>query len=135
MAHVTYIKEGEDILAIIIKGSYDKEGLSFVTPNEFPLQMGIHIRKKGFIVRPHAHIDIFELKNITAQEIFYLQKGKIKVTVYNNKDKSHSEIIVEEGDTILLAGGHSMEYLEDSKMIEFKQGPYRGAETEKRYIN
>jgi hypothetical protein len=135
MDGIEIINDGDDILAIIIRASFNKEGLSFITPNEFPLQMGVHIRTKGFLVRPHTHIDIFELKNITAQEIFYLQKGRIKVTVYNNQDKPYSKIIVETGDTILLAAGHSMEYLEDSKMVEIKQGPYRGAAKEKRYLN
>ena len=135
MGGVELVKDGEDILAVVLRASFNKEGLSFLTPNEFPLQMGVHIRKKGFKVKPHTHIDIFELKNITAQEIFYLQKGIIKVTVFNKQDKPHSTLIVKEGDTILLEGGHSMEWLEDGKMIEFKQGPYRGAEKEKRYID
>jgi hypothetical protein len=39
------------------------------------------------------------------------------------------------GDTILLiAGGHGFDILEDSKIIEVKQGPYEGAEQDKKRL-
>ena len=39
-----------------------------------------------------------------------------------------------EGDfLLLLGGGHSFEMLEDSELIEIKQGPYAGDKDKKRY--
>ncbi len=133
--HVEIIKDSTEILAIILRASYSKEGLSFLTPENFPLQMGVHIHEKGHSVKPHSHNHIYELKDITAQEIFYVAKGQIKVILYNNSDIKVSEKIICEGDTILLSGGHGVEFLKDSKVIEFKQGPYVGAKKEKHYIN
>ena len=134
MDGVEYIEDNGEILAILVKESFNKEGISFFTPNSFPLQMGMHIREKGFDVKAHVHNDIYELKNITAQEIFHVQKGKVKVTVFNKKDQPYRDCIVLEGETVFLVAGHSMEFLEDTKMIEFKQGPYRGVEEDKRYL-
>lgn len=128
------VKDGEDILAIIIRKPQETESVSFSTPNEFPLQMGTHHHKKGFIIKPHIHIPIKEIKNLQIQEVFFLQKGKIRITVYNKNEKPSSSFIINTGEAVLLARGHSMEFLEDSWMIEIKQGPYRGADKEKRYL-
>jgi hypothetical protein len=35
---------------------------------------------------------------------------------------------------MLLSGGHGFNVLEDSKIIEVKQGPYRGVEEDKERI-
>jgi len=32
---------------------------------------------------------------------------------------------------MLLSGGHGFEFLEDTKMIEIKQGPYAGRDNDK----
>ena len=46
-----------------------------------------------------------------------------------------SEIIAEVGDTVILNTGHGMIFLEDTELVELKQGPYRGREEEKRFIS
>ena len=64
----------------------------------------------------------------------FIEKGfEICVITYSDKkfydeDKNYIEsTILEAGDVILLAyGGHGFEMLEESEMIEVKQGPYVG---------
>lgn len=133
MKDVEVINDGDTILAIIIRSGFNKEGLTFVSPENFPLQLGVHIHKKGFSVGPHKHVPMYELK-ILAQEVFHIQEGKIKVGIYNKKDQKFADVIVNKGDTILLSEGHSFDFLEDSKIFEVKQGPYRGKEIEKIYL-
>ncbi len=59
------------------------------------------------------------------QEVLYLKSGKIKIILYNNDYSLIKECILNIGDIILLAsGGHSLEFMEDSELIEIKQGPY-----------
>ena len=128
------VRKDNDILAIIIRKQFNKEGLNFLTPDDFPLQLGVHNRKKGFLVPAHAHIPLYDLKDITAQEIFHIQKGKIEVTLFDKQDKNAGCVIINEGDTILLVEGHSIKFLEDTVMTEIKQGPYRGKAKEKRMI-
>ena len=54
-----------------------------------------------------------------------IKSGKVRVNFYDeNKIYFQSEIL-NKGDVILLVkGGHGFEMLEQSEMIEIKQGPY-----------
>ena len=62
------------------------------------------------------------------------EKGKVKIDLYNEKLKRIKTVVITQGDTILLANGaHAIEILEDSRIIEVKQGPYAGVD-DKEYI-
>jgi mannose-6-phosphate isomerase-like protein (cupin superfamily) len=51
------------------------------------------------------------------------------VNLYSSSKEFIGTRILEVGDIILLCGGgHSFEMLEESSMIEVKQGPYAGEE-------
>jgi hypothetical protein len=66
-----------------------------------------------------------ERKVFTTQEVLHIKSGKIKITLFSNEQAFIKELILLKGDTVLLAtGGHSVEMLEDSELIEVKQGPY-----------
>ncbi len=124
------IFRNDKIIALIIRSQLaneQTERLVFYTPEEFPLQFGIHSRQQGDFVVPHLHVPIEGIKDLQIQEIFYILSGKIKIDLYDDQQKI-SDVIVETGDTILLNAGHSVSFLENSKMIEIKQGPYRKSE-------
>ena len=129
MSKIEYIKKNGEILAIIVRSRDSDKGLEFPTPNEFPLQLGFHSRLKGEYIKAHTHMP-FKNLNIQSQEIFVIEKGKLLVDLYHGKTK-HTEVILTEGNIILLNCGHSIKFLEDTKMIEVKQGPYRQKEYEK----
>ncbi len=111
--------------------------VSFATPEHFPLQVGIHARPKGDAVSAHFHRPFPELKNLPVQEFFHIKSGKVKIELYDERenDAKVSEIIAEVGDTVILNTGHGMIFLEDTELVELKQGPYRGREEEKRFIS
>lgn len=130
------------ILAIIIRfqalhnlENSDKNML-FATPDDFPFQIGIHNRKKEEKIEPHFHLPFKELINFSVQEFFHVLSGKIKIDLYDDRenDAKVSEIIVNSGDSVVLNTGHGFTFLEDAKLIELKQGPYRGKENEKRIL-
>jgi hypothetical protein len=133
MSAIEKIKYGNEILAILVRKEFDDEGLKFVTPSDYGLQLGIHNQGKDTKARPHVHKPIKNLKSLQVQELFYVIKGKIRIGLYKDDEKVR-ECIVNSGDTVLLVSGHSIEFLEHTKMIEVKQGPYRGVEMEKRFI-
>lgn len=61
------------------------------------------------------------------QEVLVIRKGRVKVNLYASNREFIGEKILESGDMILLCGGgHSFEMLEETSMIEIKQGPYAG---------
>jgi hypothetical protein len=143
MSGVEKIEHNGLILAIVIrKKSLDYmessgSEIMFATPNEFPLQVGLHNWQSGKLIREHFHLPFEKLEKFPVQEFFYVVSGKIRIDLYDDRenDAKVSEIIVNTGDTIILNTGHGMESLEPSKLIELKQGPYRGRDLEKRYVS
>ncbi len=118
------IKINQKILAIILKDNYKSEGISFFTPNDFSQQLGYMNRPKGYEIDPHLHNRV--QRNIEyTNEVLFIKSGKVRVDFYDeNKDYLKSRIL-NKGDVILLVqGGHGFEMLEQSEMIEIKQGPY-----------
>ena len=84
------------------------------------------IHKKGKKVNRHRH-KLVKREIFKTQEVLILLDGKMKIDLYKNNGEKLKSIIMTSGDTILLAcGGHHVEIVEDSKIIEVKQGPYAG---------
>src|SRR3989338_6215483 len=117
------------ILAIVLRFGDVTDKLKFITPEYFPLQTGIHNREKGTYIEPHQHIDFEILKNFPCLESFYVEKGKVRVGIFNGKEKV-KDVILNQGDSITLNSGHDIEFLEDTRLLEYKQGHYRGKENE-----
>jgi mannose-6-phosphate isomerase-like protein (cupin superfamily) len=68
------------------------------------------------------------------QETLFIKKGKVKVTFYNEQKQFLETCTLKSGDVILLvSGGHDFEMLEDTDMIEVKQGPYAGEDDKERF--
>jgi len=137
------IERNGKILAIVTRAKALQEleqsgkSMLFVSPDEFPFQVGIHNRPKGDVCPPHVHIPFSQLTDFSVQEFFYIISGSVKIDLYDESDNDNkfSEVIVNTGDSIILNCGHGFTFLEDNtKVIELKQGPYRGRENEKRDV-
>lgn len=115
----------------------ENKPLTFVTPPEFPFQVGMHQRKQGETIAGHFHLPFQELKDFPVQEFFYVISGKLHVDLFDDRenDQKVAEIIIRQGDTITLNTGHGFHFLEDTELVELKQGPYRGRDQEKRFIH
>jgi len=121
------------ILAIVIRSTFNSLGLNFITPNEFPFQLGLHNRPAGTHIPAHKHKPFKELRDLHVQEFFFIESGKIEFGIYNDHELYATRILTK-GDMILLNCPHEMRFLEDSKTAELKQGPYRGKDAEKEYF-
>ncbi len=124
----------EKLLAIIIKADYKKQGIEFFTPDDFSQQLGYMNRPKGYTIEPHKHQVHVRTVNIT-QEVLLIKSGKISVDFYDDENILLTKRVLTTGDVILLcAGGHGFEMLEETEMIEIKQGPYLNDEDKIRFI-
>lgn len=120
------INHNDKVLAIIIRANYYKDGISFFTPDSFSQQLGYMNRPEGYLIPPHVH-NVVERKVELTQEVLYVKSGKVRVDFYDDDKKYLESRIVATGDVILLAhGGHGFKMLEQSEMIEVKQGPFCG---------
>jgi len=128
------VNHKDKVLAIIIKKSYSKEGISFFTPDEFSQQLAYMEHKAGHDIVPHVHNEVHRNVLFT-QEVLVIRKGVLRVDFYND-DKVYIEShMLNAGDVILLAsGGHGFQVIEDLEMFEIKQGPYSGEKDKSRFI-
>lgn len=127
------IKDGDTLIAIIIRAGYHSPGVKFFTPSTFSQQLGLLNHKKGNVIRNHVHNPV-PREVLYTQEVLIIREGKLRVDLYGNSSRFMTSRILECGDVILLAGGgHGFEILEDTSMIEVKQGPYAEVD-DKRYF-
>ena len=123
---VEEIKKGFQTIAIVLKNSYKKDGISFFTPNDFSQQLAYMKHQKGTSIQAHVH-NAVERSILKTQEVIFLRKGRLRVDLYDDNQQYLESRIMESGDVILLAaGGHGFEALEEVEMVEVKQGPYSG---------
>lgn len=112
--------------AIIIKHDFTSDGIHFFTPDSYSQQLGYMNRPKGYVIEPHLHNQV-KREIFYTSEVLYIKKGVVQVDFYTNEKKYFCTEILSKGDVILLIeGGHGFVILEDSEIIEIKQGPYAG---------
>ena len=121
-------------LAIIIRRSYKAEGISFLTSPDSSMQLGYMNHPAGHRIEPHVH-RIFRREIFTTQEVLLIKSGRLRVDFYcDNKNYLESRELAA-GDLVLLAsGGHGFEMLEQTEIIEVKQGPYAGDQDKERFL-
>ena len=123
-----YLGDPKDPYAILIPSAARTEGISFFSPENFGLQLGLINRKSGYEVKAHAHNQISRQVSIT-QEFLLVKSGKIIVNIFDEISTLIYSLTLAEGDSVLLAkGGHEVIFVEDSSLLEIKQGPYLGKE-------
>ena len=132
---VEEIRDGTgNLLALIVRGAYRPGGVDFVSAPDQALQLAVSHYPGGQRIRPHAHPP----RTITVdrvEEVVHLRRGRIAVDLYDAGDKVVKTVQLAAGDTIVLSsGGHGFSILEDTDILEVKQGPYAGSGADKRYL-
>jgi len=130
---IKQIYDGKTLLALIIKSNFCPDKTTFVTEGQDILQMGYIVYPRSHKIQPHLHKP-FSRKTSGTQEFLYLKKGSVKVDFYDqNCEYLESHNLEQEDCILLLSGGHGFEMLEDSIMIEVKNGPYAGNQDKIRF--
>ena len=127
------IKHEDRILAMIIRANYSEDGIKFFAPDDFPQQLGYMKHPKGHKIIPHLHNKL-KREIFYTFEVLYIKSGKVRVNFYDDNKNYLKNDTLYGGDVILLAyGGHGFEILENSEIIEIKQGPYAGNDDKTRF--
>ena len=122
-----------EVLAIILSKEFKKPGIHFFTPNDFSQQLAYMKHPKGYEITSHVHKAV-PRKIEWTQEVLFIKRGKVRVDFYDQDHTYLESHILNAGDVILLAhGGHGFTMLEESEIIEVKQGPYTGDDDKVRF--
>lgn len=121
--HITW---HDQHIATIIRSNYMPDQTTFVTPDSYYQQAGFVVYSKGKTIQRHTHLPL--QRHLTGTpETLIVRKGKAEVDLYALDRSILGTWVLEEGDIILLvAGGHGFRLLDDTVLLEIKQGPYTG---------
>lgn len=123
---VERIEDNQKLLAVILYRNFSENGIHFFTTAELSQQLAYMRHPAGKIIEAHIHNPVPREVSYT-QEVLFLRRGKLRVDFYSDNRNYLKSRILESGDVILLvSGGHGFEMLEETEMIEVKQGPYVG---------
>ncbi|OGG30386.1 hypothetical protein A2971_00780 [Candidatus Gottesmanbacteria bacterium RIFCSPLOWO2_01_FULL_46_21] len=123
-------------IACVYRRTIAVSGIRFLTEPENPFQIGIHDRKQKIRLPAHIHTCPKELVISEIQEILYVMRGKIRVTIISETNTPIAKKLLIAGDAILLKSqAHSVEFLGNARVFEIKQGPYPGDSHAKHYLS
>jgi hypothetical protein len=123
------------LFAVVITPEDFKPGVHFVSPMEWPLQLGLLMHPEGHNIAPHRHRTHQERIINSTQEFLLVVSGRVAVDFYNAQGQAFHTEILSAGEALLHAqGGHGFRWLEPSRVLEIKQGPYCGKDEDKQPI-
>jgi hypothetical protein len=133
-AAVEPIQDGRGrLIAILLPGTAESDSTTFFTPPEAGLQVGLIIYPAGGEVPRHAHRPI-ERRLVGTSEVLLVRKGRCVVDLFDDYRNPVGSRELCEGDVLLLlSGGHGFRMLEDTVLLEVKQGPYPGKDEKDRF--
>ena len=121
-------------IAIVIRSEFSPKQTEFYSANQYSQQVGIIKYPKGGFIKPHYHNKV-QREVAYTQEVLFIRKGKLKVNLYSHSLTFLQSIILNQHDVIfLISGGHGFEMIEDTEMLEVKQGPYSGVNADKTHF-
>ena len=130
---IEQLYDNDKLLSVIVRREFEKEGIEFFTPDTFSQQIGYMKRPVNYVIPPHTHNAVQRDVHFT-QEVLLIKSGKIRVDFYDDEQNYLESRVLFPGDVVLLAyGGHGFEMLEESEIIEVKQGPYAGEQDKVRF--
>lgn len=114
------------LLAIVVRDGFRGGQYNFLTPDDFPMQLGVNFYAPGQRIQPHLHVETRrDVRD--QQELLFLKRGRAVLHLYTEERALAYDVDLRAGDCVLLAsGGHGLDILEEAQLIEAKQGPYLG---------
>ena len=121
------------LLAYIIRAEFSTDITSFITPPEHNFQVGLVVHPQGGEIQSHFHRTIDRHISNTS-EVLVVRKGRCEIDVFDSEQRLVETLQMTPGDVmVMVAGGHGFRMLEDTVLLEIKQGPYIGIEEKERF--
>jgi quercetin dioxygenase-like cupin family protein len=121
------------VLAYIARGGSTPQATTFLTPDDCNLQVGHVVYPAGGEIARHVHLPI-ERHLVGSTEVLVMQQGRCEVDVYTDDRRCVATRELRQGDILIaVGGGHGFRVLEDTVLLEIKQGPYPGGAEKARF--
>ena len=125
--NVSRIEYDSILYAMVVRNESCSNGAHFITDGSGLLEVGFLSHTRGAKLAEHYHLP-YQRETQGTNEVLFLKSGAVRCFFYGQDHSLKGSIDLMEGDLILLIdGGHGFEMLEDSVLIEVKNGPYAGA--------
>ena len=120
-------------LAYIIRGKLMPDKTTFLTPPDLNQQVGFVVYPAGGVIPRHVHRPL-ERHLVGTSEVLVVRQGHCEIDIYNDDRQLVATRELREGDIMLMVGGgHGFRVLEDTVLLEVKQGPYTGIDEKIRF--
>jgi quercetin dioxygenase-like cupin family protein len=127
------VEHNGTLLAIIVRAELKPLRTMFLTTNDLPQQLGLVVYPQGGEVARHYHRPI-ERQIVGTSEVILVRSGRCLLDLYDRDLELAQTRELGAGDVVLLvAGGHGFRMLEDTVLLEVKQGPYLGLDEKERF--
>ena len=128
MNDVEIISAGGHCLAYIVSARMSPNATTFLTPPDLKQQVGFVVYPAGGVVKRHVHRAL-ERNLLGTSEVILVRSGRCELDIYDDDRNLVATRELGPGDLMLMVGGgHGFRMLEDTVLIEVKQGPYTGIE-------
>jgi hypothetical protein len=124
---IELVKSGDQILCYIIRNDLSPRETMFVTPSDSKQQVGFIVYPAGASIKRHIHRPL-ERHLVGMSEVLVVRSGRCRIDLYDSAKEPVTSRDLNQGDVVILVGGgHGFQILEDTILLEIKQGPYLGA--------
>jgi hypothetical protein len=133
MSGIEAIRDGQNLLAYVVRADATAAATSFFTGHDASFQAGFVVYPAGGAVVPHVHLPVVRTVMGTS-ELLLVRKGRCIVDLYSEDRALVASRDLGTGDLVLaIGGGHGFRMLEDTVLLEVKQGPYSGQVEKERF--
>ena len=98
---VEEIRHNDQLLALIVRNSFTKPGITFFTPGDLSQQLAYMRHPAGKLIQPHVHNPVVREVHFT-QEVLFIKQGRLRVDFYNGQQQYLESRILQAGDVILF---------------------------------
>jgi hypothetical protein len=126
--HVEHIHSDGLPLAYIIRASFLPDHTEFLTPPSYKQQVGYIVYPAGGEIKRHVHRPL-ERRLVGTSEVLIVRRGRCEIDIYSDERELVATRELRKGDImVMVGGGHGFRMLEDTVLLEVKQGPYTGVD-------
>jgi uncharacterized protein with PhoU and TrkA domain len=127
------ITDSEGALAYIVRASHTPEQTVFVTPDDCVQQVGFIVHGANSEIQRHYHVPV-ERSIVGTPEVLVVRGGRCEMDVYDRGQNLVATRELRPGDVmVMVGGGHGFRMLEDTVLLEIKQGPYFGPDEKRQF--